>query len=99
MKMFYSQNSFIDQIDRIHEVLNSLVEQKEKFLEIDTQLLNYDVLIKYINKEQKDINVAELSETNKKLRERIHILETIQTAIRSEGSSIRHEVSGDNTSS
>ena len=97
--MFYSQNSFIDQIDRIHEVLNSLVEQKEKFLEIDTQLLNYDVLIKYINKEQKDINVAELSETNKKLRERIHILETIQTAIRSEGSSIRHEVSYDNTSS
>ena len=90
--MFYSQNSFIDQIDRIHEVLNSLVEQKEKFLEIDTQLLNYDVLIKYINKEQKDINVAELSETNKKLRERIHILETIQTAIRSEGSSVRHEV-------
>ena len=97
--MFYSQNSFIDQIDRIHEVLNSLVEQKEKFLEIDTQLLNYDVLIKYINKEQKDINVAELSETNKKLRERIHILETIQTAIRSEGSSIRHEVFCDNTSS
>ena len=90
--MFYSQNSFIDQIDRIHEVLNSLVEQKEKFLEIDTQLLNYDVLIKYVNKEQKDINVAELSETNKKLRERIHILETIQTAIRSEGSSVRHEV-------
>ena len=90
--MFYSQNSFIDQIDRIHEVLNSLVEQKEKFLEIDTQLLNYDVLIKYVNKEQKDINVAEISETNKKLRERIHILETIQTAIRSEGSSVRHEV-------
>ena len=90
--MFYSQNSFIDQIDRIHEVLNSLVEQKEKFLAIDTQLLNYDVLIKYMNKEQKDINVAELSETNKKLRERIHILETIQTAIRSEGSSVRHEV-------
>ena len=90
--MFYSQNSFIDQIDRIQEVLNSLVEQKERFLEIDTQLLNYDVLIEYVNKEQKDINVAELSETNKKLRERIHILETIQIAIRSEGSSVRHEV-------
>ena len=35
--------------------------------------------------------MTDLIETNKKLRERVHVLENIQSAIRREGSSIRQE--------
>lgn len=49
-------------------------------------------MLSWFDHKQKDMQISELMDSNKRLLERVHVLEEIQNAYRSDSASIHQEV-------
>ncbi|KNB44259.1 hypothetical protein JH06_5077 [Blastocystis sp. subtype 4] len=76
-----SEGGVSDRLQRIEEMLQGLTLQKEAHLSTNALVEDRD----------KDMQISELMESNKRLVERVHVLEEIQKAYRNDSGSVHEE--------